>query len=87
MRHMGGCQNYGPRLGSLNTIYTKDPKKDHNFDNHPHVQKKTGCWLLAFGLPLGLEVYKKKVLRGLKYIHIHICIYRLAIGSARVLLQ
>ena len=60
--HMGGCQNYGPLLGPLNTrcriilrtqkgtmisqtthvpnsrhiwvAVTKDPKKDHNFDNH-----------------------------------------------------
>ena len=30
---MGGCQNYGPFLGTLN----RDPKRDHNFDNHPYT--------------------------------------------------
>ena len=35
---MGGCQNYGPFLGPLNTMpyYTEDPKRDHNFENHPY---------------------------------------------------
>ena len=38
--YMGVCQNYGPFLGTLNIRYrivigTK--KRDHNFDNHPHV--------------------------------------------------
>ena len=28
---MGGCQNYGP----LCRIYTKEPKRDHNFENDP----------------------------------------------------
>ena len=38
-RDLGGCQNYGPLLGPLNILpyYTKDPKRDHNFDNHPSV--------------------------------------------------
>ena len=42
--HIGGCQNYGPFLGTLNirclTINNRDRKRDHNFDNHPyaHVQ-------------------------------------------------
>ena len=31
---MGSCQNYGPLLGTLN--YNRDPKRDPNFDNHPH---------------------------------------------------
>ena len=38
--HMGGCQNYGPFLGTLNIrcrIILGIPKRDHNFDNHPHV--------------------------------------------------
>ena len=37
---MGGCQNYGPFLGYPNDqspYYNRDPKRDHNFDNHPHV--------------------------------------------------
>ena len=40
MRYMGGCQNDGPRLGPLNTrcrIILRTPKRDHDFDNHPHV--------------------------------------------------
>ena len=32
MGYMGGCQNYGPFLGTLN----RDPKKDHKIDNHPN---------------------------------------------------
>ena len=36
---MGGCQNYGPFLGTLTIrcrIIKGTPKKDRNFDNHPH---------------------------------------------------
>ena len=39
---MGDCQNYGPFLGpSYNTGPNTgpnlgDPKRDHNFDNHPY---------------------------------------------------
>ena len=39
-RNMGGCQNSGPPIGSPKywvPYYAKDPKKDHNFDNHPYV--------------------------------------------------
>ena len=35
---MGGCQNYGPLLGSLITrcrTILRHQKRDHNFDNHP----------------------------------------------------
>ena len=35
--HMGGCQNYGPFLGTLNIrchIKIGIQKRDHNFDNH-----------------------------------------------------
>ena len=35
---MGGCQNYGPFLGTL-PYYNRDPKRDHSFDNHPYVKK------------------------------------------------
>ena len=38
---MGGCQISGPFLGTLNNrmpYYIKDPKRDPNCDNHPHVQ-------------------------------------------------
>ena len=34
---LGGCQNYGPFLGTLNIrcrIIIRDPKKHRNFDNH-----------------------------------------------------
>ena len=37
---MGGCQNYGPFLGSLNTrcrIIIGTQKRDHNLDNHPYA--------------------------------------------------
>ena len=36
---MGGCQNYGPVLGTLNIrcrIIPGIQKRGHNFDNHPH---------------------------------------------------
>ena len=36
---MGGCQNYGPFLGTLNIrcrIIIGMQKRDHNFDNHPY---------------------------------------------------
>ena len=36
---MGGCENYGPFLGTLKywvPYKYKDPKRDHNFDNHPY---------------------------------------------------
>ena len=32
---MGSCQNYGPFLGTLEW----DPKRDHNFDNHPYIKQ------------------------------------------------
>ena len=37
---MGGGQNYGPFLGYPKyevPYYNKDPKRDHNFDNHPYT--------------------------------------------------
>ena len=33
--HLGGCQNYGPLNIGCRIIYTKDPKRDHDFANHP----------------------------------------------------
>ena len=36
---MGGCQNCGPFLGTLNfrcRIIIRTQKRDHNFDNHPY---------------------------------------------------
>ena len=38
--YMGGCQNYGPFLGTLNTtcrIIIGIQKRDHNTDNHPYI--------------------------------------------------
>ena len=38
-RYMGGCQNYGPFLGTLNIrcrSIVGIQKRDHNFDNHPY---------------------------------------------------
>ena len=39
-KHMGGCQNYGPFLGTLNIRcrIIMGIQKDHDFDNHPHVE-------------------------------------------------
>ena len=37
---MGGCQNSGPFFGYPiyeGPYYNRDPKRDHNFDNHPHA--------------------------------------------------
>ena len=37
--YMGGCQNYGPFLGTLNIrgrIIIGTPKRDHNFDDQPY---------------------------------------------------
>ena len=35
---MGGCQHSGSLLGTLNIrCRIRDPKRDHNFDNHPYV--------------------------------------------------
>ena len=39
---MGGCQNYGPFLSTLNIrcrIIIGTQKRDHNFDNHPYARK------------------------------------------------
>ena len=39
---MGGCQNYGPFLGTLNIrcrIMIGIQKWDHNFDNHQYYLK------------------------------------------------
>ena len=38
---MGGCQNYGPFLGTLNTrcrSIIRTPKRHRNFDNHPYIR-------------------------------------------------
>ena len=38
---MGGCQNYGPFFGYPRyevPYYNRDPKRDHNFDNHPYKE-------------------------------------------------
>ena len=47
--YMGGCQNYGPFLGTLNIggRINRDPKRDHNFDNHPYrdyYKDPVRCW-------------------------------------------
>ena len=41
--YMGGCQNYGPLFCPLYEVDTKDPKKDHNVDNHPCNDERNGC--------------------------------------------
>ena len=48
VQYMGDCQNHGPFSGpSYNTGPNTgpnlgDPKRDHNFDDPPHVCKLTG---------------------------------------------
>ena len=42
---MGGCQNYGPFLGALHIrcrTIMGNPKRDHNFDNHPYGGRSKG---------------------------------------------
>ena len=39
-KYMCGCQNYGPFFGYPKysvPYYNKDPKRDHDFDNHPYA--------------------------------------------------
>ena len=38
---LGGCQNYGAFYNAA-----PNPKKDHNFDNHPHVLAARGFQIL-----------------------------------------
>ena len=44
---MGGCQNVGPFLGPYYNTGPNtgpnlgDPKRDHNFDNHPYTSEGT----------------------------------------------
>ena len=40
-KDMGGCQDYGPFLGTLNNRCSAI-LRDHNFDNHPYGQDRTG---------------------------------------------
>ena len=45
---LGGCQNYGPFLGTLNIrgrIILGNPKRDHNFDNHPFRVHTKRRWM------------------------------------------
>ena len=43
--YMGNCQNYGPFLGPYYNTGPNagpnlgDPKRDHNFDNPPHLER------------------------------------------------
>ena len=37
-KHMGGCQNYGPFFDPY--LIFRIPKKDHNFDYNPNVQRQ-----------------------------------------------
>ena len=57
---LGGCQNYGPFLITLNIRY-RDPKSDHNSDNHPYVvssvwdvQLASSCCLALWAVELGV---------------------------------
>ena len=54
---MGGCQNYGTFLGTLNIrcrIIMGIQKGDHNFDNHPYVDNIRGFEILpSIGFRIG----------------------------------
>ena len=53
MGYMGDCQNYGPFLCTLDIrcrIMIGTPKRDHNFDNHPHAYEYHQPWYNGFGL-------------------------------------
>ena len=56
---MDGCQNYGPFFGYPKykvPFYNRDPKRDHNFDNHPH--------LFAHGIFLALQALREETRAG-----------------------
>ena len=61
---MGGCQNYGPCFGLwYNTaLVFRDPKGDHNFDNHPYTgsrpQHGIGTYL---GQSIGVLTWRSRV--------------------------
>ena len=49
--YMGGCQNYGPFLGTLNIrgrIIIGNQKRDPNFDNHPYIYIYTRRFLYPY---------------------------------------
>ena len=51
---MGGCQKYGPFLGTLNIrgrIIIGTPKRDHNFDNHPYDIAHYSSYHVGFSIP------------------------------------
>ena len=46
MGSMGGCQNDGPCVATLNIrcrTVIMIQKRDHNFDNHPYSPARVGC--------------------------------------------
>ena len=55
--HTGGCQNYGPFLGTLNIRgrINGDPKRDHKFDNHPYIGVYIGITLFV-----GVVIHSQK---------------------------
>ena len=50
--YMGGCQNYEPfswcHIQNYVPYYDRDPKRDHNFDNHPYTSQFLGPTHLNF---------------------------------------
>ena len=57
---MGGCQNYGPFLGTLHNyclpFYNRAPQRDHHFDNRPHPTGKAACLGAARSVALAPEL-------------------------------
>ena len=61
---MGGCQNYGPFLGTLNIRYRiiiGTPTRDHNFDNHPYGLGVLRCTSMSGESCIGLTMFGGKM--------------------------
>ena len=65
---MGGCQNYGPFVGSLlyyGTYYLGYPKRHHNFDNHPMCSLPKASESQAMGLEVEVTSAIKLIIEDL----------------------
>ena len=67
---MGGCQNYGPPLGPLNTrchIILRSQKGDHNFDNHPYRPRSYDSCGSSFSLRIYAQMPPGKICKALPH--------------------
>ena len=66
---MGGCQNYGPFLGTINIrcrIVIGIPKRDDHFDNHPDRHTEV-LWVQVLTHPRTFEPKEFKFLGARVY--------------------